>query len=132
MKKKSIKKNKKIGYVVITEQTHRFVISGVCYHLNFLVKCSIRILDQTKFHPKVIKEIYKDTLEYVDNYFSSNFPIDYRPTSKDEVMILKRELNKSLRDSINTYYADYYAQVNINSILLWDEGEYAFIKKIQK
>jgi hypothetical protein len=122
--RKRERKTTNIGFASVIEQTHRFTIAGICRGLNFIIKCSIHILDQSKFNTEVIENIYKDSLTHIEGYFKYNYPIDYRPTSKEELMTLKRELNKTVRDTINTFYEEHYAKVAINSLLLWDEGYY--------
>ncbi|MDR2409993.1 MAG: hypothetical protein LBE13_18030 [Bacteroidales bacterium] len=112
-----------MGHAAIIEQTHRFTIGGVYQHLNFIIKCSVQILDQSSFDTTILEKIYTDALNYIHSYFSI-WPMDYRPTSKEELMTIKREMNKSLRDNINQYYEEHYAKIMINSVLLWDEGYY--------
>jgi hypothetical protein len=127
-KKKSIKSKDLSNYISIIEQTHRFVLAGHYEHLYFMLKCSIKLIDASEFDTDLIKDIYTDVINSIKDYLKC-YPIDFRPTTKEEFLKIKRDMNNTLANSINITKYGTISTITINSLNLWDAGNYKYTLK---
>jgi hypothetical protein len=112
-----------IGFINIIDQTHRFTLAGTYKHLHYLLKCSIRLVDPTMFDASVLPAVYEDVMKSIKEYFQT-YPLDFRPTSKEDLSKMRKDINNVISNSIDLVKLKNIATIAINSLNLWDSGSY--------